>query len=56
MLLLSLNLKDFNTGGRAKMEDNTLKQESKVRWTRLLKPNFRTTANNTKSRWTILLK
>ena len=56
MLLLSLNLKDFNTGGRAKMEDNTPKQEPKVRWTRLLKPTFKTKANRNKTRWTILLK
>ena len=52
----NLNLKDFNTGGRAKMEDNTPKQEPKVCWTRLLKPIFKTKANRTKTRWTILLK
>ena len=38
------------------MEDNTPKQEPKVRWTRLLKPIFKTKANRTKTRWTILLK
>ena len=54
--LSALNLKDFKTGGRAKMEDNKLKQEPKVRWTKLLKPIFKTKANRTKTRWTILLK
>ena len=38
------------------MEDNTSKQEPKVRWTKLLKPTFKTKANRTKTRWTILLK
>ena len=38
------------------MEDNTAKQEPKVRWTRLLKPSFKTKANKAKTRWTILLK
>ena len=55
-MLSSLNLKDFNIGGRAKMEDNTPKQEPKVRWTKLLKPIFMTKANRTKTHWTILLK
>ena len=54
--LHSLNLKDFNTGGRAKMEDNTSKQEPKVRWTRVLKPTFKPKAKGTNARWTILLK
>lgn len=52
----NLNLKDFNTGDRAKMEDNTSKQGPKVRWTKLLKPTFKTKANKAKTRWTILLK
>lgn len=52
----NLNLKDFNTEDRAKMEDNTSKQEPKVRWTKLLKPTFKTKANKNKTRWTILLK
>ena len=38
------------------MEDNTSKQELKVRWTKLLKPIFKTKANRTKTHWTILLK
>ncbi len=38
------------------MEDNTSKQEPKVRRTKLLKPIFKTKANRTKTRWTILLK
>ena len=38
------------------MEDNTSKQEPKVRWTRLLKPTFKTKANKNKTHWTILLK
>lgn len=38
------------------MEDNTPKQEPKVRWTKLLKPIFKTKANRSKTRWTILLK
>ena len=38
------------------MEDNTSKQEPKVRWTKLLNPIFKTKANRTKTRWTILLK
>ena len=54
--LFALNLKEFNTGDRAKMEDNTSKQEPKVRWTELLKPTFKTKANKAKTRWTILLK
>ena len=48
----NLNLKDFNTGDRAKMEDNTSKQEPKVRWTRLLKSTFKTKVNKTKIYWT----
>ena len=56
MLLLSLNLKDFNIGDEAKMEDSTSKQELKVRWTKLLKSIFKTKANKNKTRWTILLK
>lgn len=52
LLVSALNLRDFNTGGRAKMEDNTSKQEPKVCWTRLLKPIFKTKANRTKTRWT----
>ena len=52
----NLNLKDFNTGDRVKMENNKSKQESKARWTRLLKPTFKTKARKTKTRWTILLK
>lgn len=38
------------------MEDNTSKQKPKVRWTRLLKPTFKTKSNRTKARWSILLK
>lgn len=38
------------------MENNTLKQESKARWTRVLKPTFKPKANGTNARWTILLK
>ncbi len=38
------------------MEENTSKQEPKVRWTRLLKPTFKIKANKIKTRWTILLK
>lgn len=52
----NLNLKDFNTGDRAKMENNKSKQESKARWTRLLKPTFKTKARKTKTRWTRILK
>ena len=38
------------------MEDSTSKQELKVRWTKLLKPIFKTKANRSETRWTILLK
>lgn len=39
------------------MEDNTSKQELRVRWTRLLKPSFKTKVNSrNQTRWTILLK
>lgn len=38
------------------MEDNTSKQEPKVRWTKLLKPTFMTKVNKTKTRWTRILK
>ena len=38
------------------MEDNSSQQEPKVRWTKLLKPIFKTKANKSMTRWTILLK
>ena len=38
------------------MENNKSKQESKSRWTRLLKPTFKTKARKTKTRWTRILK
>ncbi len=37
------------------MEEISSKQEPKVRWTKLLKPTFKTKVNKTKTRWTILL-
>ena len=52
----ALNLKDFNIGGRTNMEDNASQQKPKLRWTKLLKPIFKTKASKTKTRWAILLK
>lgn len=46
----NLNLKDFNIGVITNMEGNISKQEPKVRWTKLLKPTFKTKANKAKTR------
>lgn len=49
---VNLNLKDFDKGVITNMEENPSKQP-KIRWIRLLKPNFKTKANKrNQTRWT----